>query len=398
MPYFRWKGIDLDGTIRAGRTCAASVEDLDTLLLGKDIALMSSRQLSTGLFARPVSMEVKIQFFKSLATLLEAGVMMPEALALVAHHVKHIGFHELLYSLKREVETGILLNDAMAQHRHFFNPLMIEMVGIGYETGSLVASLQRLVAYLETMAEFKKKIRMALMMPLITFVFFIMIAAMLVVYVVPQFESFFTALKQPLPMSTRMVLQMSNAIRAYGLYIVVFMGMVSALVLWLYRTNKKMRYACDRAMLSVPFFGPLLLTRLCAQISQALALLLEGGITVVHAFSIITSLVDNEVLRDVLIRVRHDIESGVLVSDALERRGKDYLGSDAIALVRVGETSATLAPMFAAAARRYQSSVADTLQRLLNIMQPLVIILLGLLITGLIMTIYVPIMSISWGV
>jgi type IV pilus assembly protein PilC len=398
MPYFRWKGIDLDGTMRVGRTCAASVEDLDTLLLHKNIALMSSRQLSNGMLERPVSMEVKIQFFKSLATLLEAGVMMPEALALVAHHVKHIGFHELLYTLKREVETGIPLSDAMAHHRHFFNPLMIEMVGIGYETGSLVISLQRLVSYLETMLEFKKRIRMALMMPLITFIFFIMIASVLVVYVVPQFESFFAVLKQPLPTSTRIVLQMSNAIRAYGLYVVIVMGVMSALLVWLYRKNKELRYAFDRATLSIPFFGPLLLTRLCAQISQALALLLEGGITVVHAFSIITSLVDNEVLKEVLIYVKRDIESGIMVSDALERRGKDYLGSDAIALVRVGETSATLAPMFAAAARRYQSSVADTLQRLLNIMQPLVIILLGLLITGLIMTIYVPIMSISWGV
>lgn len=398
MPYFRWKGIDLEGTMRAGRACAASVDDLDALLLQKDIALISSRQLENGLFSRPVSMEVKIQFFKSLAILLEAGVMMPEALALVAHHVKHISFHELLYTLKRDVETGVLLSDAMAQHRHFFNPLMIEMVRIGYETGSLVASLERLVAYLEAMAEFKKKIRMAFMMPLITFAFFIMIAAMLVVYVVPQFESFFIALKQPLPASTKMVLQMSNAIRTYGLYLVAVMIFLSALVVWLHRTNAKVRYAFDRVMLRVPFFGPLLLTRLCAQIAQALALLLEGGVTVMHAFSIITSLVDNEVVRDVLIRVKGDIESGVLISDAFERRAKEYLGSDAIALVRVGETSATLAPMFAAAAKRYQSSVADTLQRLLTIMQPLVIIFLGLLITGLIMTIYVPIMSISWGV
>jgi type IV pilus assembly protein PilC len=397
MPYFRWKGIDLEGAIRAGKTCAASVEDLDTLLLHKDIALMSCSQLSTGLFARPVSMEIKIQFFKSLATLLEAGVMMPEALALVAHHVKHIGFHELLYTLKREVETGILLNDAMAQHRHVFNPLMIEMVGIGYETGSLVASLQRLVSYLETMQDFKKKIRMAFMMPLITFLFFIIIAAMLVIYVVPQFESFFAALKQPLPPSTRMVLQCSKFLRAYALYAAVAIGIVGASIAWFYQKNRKVRYALDRALLSIPFFGPLILTRLCAQIAQALALLLEGGVTVVHAFSIITSLVDNEVLREVLIKVKRDVESGILISDAFERRGKEYLGSDAIALVRVGETSATLAPMFAAAARRYQSSVADTLQRLLNVMQPMVIILLGLLITGLIMTIYVPIMSISWG-
>ena len=397
MPYFRWKGIDLEGTMRAGKTCAASVEDLDMLLLHKDIALLHSRQLSTGIWTRSVSMEIKIQFFKSLATLLEAGVMMPEALALAAHHVKHIGFHEVLYTLKREVETGILLNDAMAQHRHFFNPLMIEMVGIGYETGSLVASLQRLVTYLETMQEFKKKIRMAFMMPLITFLFFIIIAGVLVVYIVPQFESFFVALKQPLPTSTRMILQCSVFLRLYAIYMVVMIGIMSALLAWLYYKVKKLRYALDHAMLLIPFFGPLMRTRLCAQISQALGLLLEGGVTVVHAFSIITSLVDNEALRDVLIRVKRDIESGVLVSDALDRRAKDYLGSDAIALVRVGETCATLAPMFTAAARRYQSSVADTLQRLLNVMQPMVIILLGLLITGLIMTIYVPIMSISWG-
>jgi len=397
MPYFRWKGIDLQGTIRAGRSCAASLEDLDAQLMHDDIALIRSTQLSIRLFERRVSMDVKIQFFKSVATLLEAGVRVPNALELAAQHVRHIGFHEVIYAIKRDVETGILLNDAMAKHRHIFNPLMIEMVGIGYETGELVTSLERLILYLETMQEFKKKIRMALTMPLITFLFFTIIASLLVIYVVPQFESFFTALKQPLPTSTAMVLRMSNGIRAYGLYALGVLSILMVGSIWLYRINMQIRSLVDRCVLSIPFFGSLLLTRMCAQISQALALLLEGGVTVVHALSIITSLVDNAVLREVLIRVKKDVEAGLQVSEALVRHGKEYLGSDAIALVRVGETSATLAPMFAAAARRYQASVAYRLQRLLNIMQPLVVILLGFLITGLIMTIYVPIMSISWG-
>jgi type IV pilus assembly protein PilC len=168
--------------------------------------------------------------------------------------------------------------------------------------------------------------------------------------------------------------------------------------MWLYRINMQVRYFFDQLILSIPFFGPLMLARMCAQISEALALLLEGGITVVQAFSTITSLVDNMVLREVLIRVKKDVEAGMQVSDALVRHGNAYLGSDAIALVRVGETSATLGPMFAAAARRYQLSVTYTLQWLLNLMQPLVVILLGILITGLIMAIYLPIMTISWGI
>src|SRR5271169_2090573 len=139
MPYFRWKGIDLQGATRGGYSCAASVEDLDAQLMLDDVALIKSTQLSTRFFERPVSMDVKIQFFKSLATLLEAGVMVPDALELVAQQVKHIEFHEVLYTLKQDAETGILLSDAMAKHRHIFNPLMIEMVGIGYETGGLVA-------------------------------------------------------------------------------------------------------------------------------------------------------------------------------------------------------------------------------------------------------------------
>jgi type IV pilus assembly protein PilC len=271
------------------------------------------------------------------------------------------------------------------------------MVRVGYETGNFVTSLHRLVSYLETMQEFRKKIRMALMMPLITFVFFIIIAAVLVVCVVPQFESLFLSLKQPLPMSTYIVLQVNAFIRAYGLYIIGMISICIALCAWLYKKNMRVRYNFDRLALTIPFFGSLALTRMCAQVCQALALLLEGGITVVEAFSIITSLVDNIVLRDVLIRVKKDIEAGMQVSDALMRHGRAYLGSDAIALVRVGDTSATLAPMFATAARRYQASVAYTLQWLLNLMQPLVVIFLGILITGLILAIYLPIMSISWG-
>ncbi len=398
MPYFRWKGIDLQGTERAGRSCAASLEDLDTQLMHQNVALLNSKQLSSRLFERPVSMDVKIQFFKSLATLLEAGVMLPEALALVAEQVRHIEFHEALYAIKRQVETGITLSDAMAKHRHIFNPLMIEMVGIGYETGGLAVSLERLVSYLETMQDFRKKIRMALTMPLITFLFFVVIAIVLVICVVPQFESFFASLKQPLPTSTRIVLQVSAFIRSYGIPLLGLIGISIGTCVCLYRVNMQARYCFDRLMLAIPFFGPLMLTRMCAQISQALALLLEGGITVVHALSIITSLVDNMVLRDVLIRVKHDVEAGMQVSDALTRQGNSYLGSDAIALIRVGETSATLGPMFAAAARRYQESVTYTLQWLLNLMQPLVVVLLGILITGLIMAIYLPIMTISWGI
>lgn len=397
MPYFRWKGIDLQGATRIGRSCAASASDLDTRLLHDDIALLESKQIAPHLFARPASMDVKIQFFRSLATLLESGVLMPDALELVAHQVKHIDFHEVLYALKRDVEMGILLSDSMAKHRHMFNPLMIEMVHIGYETGSLVTSLHRLASYLETMQEFRKKVRMALTMPLITFIFFVVIAAVLVVCVVPQFEALFTSLKQPLPFSTKLILNINKYIRAYGLCIIGLMMGIVALCVWLYRVHMRMRYAVDRVQLLIPLFGPLTVTRIWAQISQALALLLEGGITVVQAFSIATSLVDNVVIRDLLIQVKRDIEAGTQVSDALTRHASRYLGIEAIALVRVGETSATLGPMFAAAARRYQDSIAYTLAWLLNLMQPLVIIFLGILITGLIMAIYLPIMSISWA-
>lgn len=398
MPYFRWKGIDLQGEMRAGRLCAASLEDLDTQLLQNNIALLRWKQVSPGWFVYPVSMDVKIQFFKSIGTLLQAGVMLPEALALTAHQIKQVKFHEVVYALKYEAETGILLGDAMAQHRHFFNPLMIEMVRVGYETGSLVTSLERLVLYLETMQEFRKKIRMALMMPLITFVFFTIIAAVLIVFVVPQFESLFVSIKQPLPTSTRIVLSLSTWLRMYGAWMIGIISLAVATSLWLYHTQSRIRYAIDRCMLAMPYIGPLMLTRMCAQVCQALALLLEGGITVVEAFSISTSLVDNMVLQEVLIRVKKDVEAGVLVSDALTHHANKYLGADAIALVRVGETSSALGPMFAAAARRYQASVAYSLQLLLNLMQPLVIIFLGILITGLILAIYLPIMSLSWGI
>jgi len=398
MPYFRWQGIDLQGTMRTGRSCAASVADLDAQLLNQDIALLKSTQATMRFLDRSVSMDVKIQFFKSLATLIEAGVMVPEALELVAHQVRHVGFHEQLYRIKHEVETGIMLSDAMAKHRHIFNPLMIEMVRVGYETGNLVGSLHRLVSYLETMQEFRKKIRMALMMPLITFTFFAIIATVLIMFVVPQFESLFASLKQPLPMSTYCILQTNAFMRAYGLYVLGAIGACSALLIWLYHQNIRMRYWYDCIMLKVPFFGPLLLTRMCAQVCQALALLLDGGVTVVEALSITTSLVDNSALREVMICVKRDVEAGMQVSDALTLHANIYLGSDAIALVRVGETSATLGAMFGAAARRYQASIAYTLQWLLNLLQPLVVILLGILITGLILAIYLPIMSISWGI
>lgn len=398
MPYFRWKGIDLTGTPCAGRSCAASLDDLDAQLLKKDIALIQGTQVTRQMLDRPLTMDAKIQFFSSLSTLLESGVTIPDALELAAQQITNVPFHDALYTIKQQVETGITLADAMSKYRHIFNPLMIEMVHVGYETGDLPQSLNQLSSYLETMQDFRKKIRMALTMPLITFTFFMIIASVLVLWVVPQFESFFVSLKQPLPASTKAILSLNSFLRSYGLLVIGMITGLSVLCSWLYRVNIRVRYFFDRIALNLPFFGNLTVTRINAQVSHALALLLEGGITVIDALEIVIGLVDNVVVRDALMRVKKDVEAGVNISDALARHGEGYLGSDSIALIRVGEVSATLGPMFATAARRAQASVGYTLQWILNLLQPLVIIFLGILITGLILAIYLPIMTISWGI
>src|SRR5579872_1850639 len=169
MPYFNWHGIALSGASKKGKLFARTQNELDAILFKRDIALLDCSLASPSRWLRSVSISTKIQFFRQLAALLQAGVLLPEALTIVTEQLDNPRFQEVVYAVANQVHQGKSLGQAMAQYPQLFDSLMIHMVQVGHQAGALAAALDMLSDYLESVVAFQKKIRSAAIMPALTF-------------------------------------------------------------------------------------------------------------------------------------------------------------------------------------------------------------------------------------
>ncbi|MEX0672383.1 MAG: type II secretion system F family protein, partial [Candidatus Babeliales bacterium] len=212
MPYFRWQGIDIEGTIHSGMRFAKSHEDLEQYLICQGIGLMHIDRPKRLTF-RPLGRQAKVDFFRQCAVLLDAGVSLPKALSLLAHQIHHKQFQEALSDISRDVQEGISLSDSLTQHEGFFTGPMISIIQAGQESGSLNQALHKLAHYLETVDELKKKIRAAILMPCITFTLFLIIAMIIFLVIMPSFAAILQATGQAVPHATQRLFALSDFLK-----------------------------------------------------------------------------------------------------------------------------------------------------------------------------------------
>lgn len=391
MPYYAWQGVDLHARWRKGKLYARNTTELDTILFKKDIALLYAEPKK--LRPSKVSQQEVLHYIIQLHTLINAGVRIPETLNIIAGYPMSAYFSSIAYDIADHVAQGISLAGALAKHSVVFNGIAVQVIHIGQESGSLPQSLQVLVHHLESVIDFKKKLRAAFLLPVITFIFFILIIAIVLIMIVPQFVSLCATMDKQIPASTQMLLNISNFLRSSQALIVaaVFSVLIFGIANYIKRTSIKTRIA--HFLLMIPLIKQLILCRTMALFFRSTAHLLQGGLPLAKALAISAESIENCVIKEHLRYVAWAVDSGMTLSASLHVC--EYLNQGTIALVAVGQESGKLTDMLVRIADEYQEKLLMQMHRITTLTQPFLLIILGVMIGMLILGLYAPIMSIS---
>jgi type II secretory pathway component PulF len=397
MPSYYWKGIDLTGCIQKGVAHASSIPALHNFLMQQDIALLQASQKKTTSIFRPIRTNLKVQLFRQLATLLDAGVYLDDALSIIHEQTRHTAFKKVLQDCAADVVNGLPLYSALEKYADVFDPITIQLIAAGQQGSNLAQAFSLLADYHERRDQFRKQLRSAAFLPCITLLFFAVVCVVIFVAIVPMFTAMFFSLGQELPESTKRLQAISNMLTFKGLLGFGFLSFVTFFVIKkiIFKTN--MGGIFDSSIFKVPLFGRLLLESKITYFLQACSLLMHGGVPIVIALENARINVTNTYLHKIFKTIQTEVDKGKSLSSVMHNYPALF-SSDIIALIRVGEESATLNAMIDKAVHVYRANVGRKLHVLTTVFQPLLMIFLGFMIMALILSVYIPIFDLSYAI
>lgn len=391
MPYFRWKGIDLHAQEHRGVLWAQNKQVLDQLLLKRNIALLNAC-IKTKWMYRPITFAVKALLYERLAVFLKAGMLFPEALDAIASHMEHPYIQDSLIRIAYSIKSGKQLQNILSLYPKIFDPLSYQILCIGYRSGSLYESVHLLALYFEQKNNLYKQIKAAILMPICTLIFFIVIAAVIFLAIIPQFESIFISLGKEIPKITRILLQISSAIRGwYGLLVMGGICFILCILLYSLSRLSIVKKQWDIWILSIPFFGKLIRNQNISMLFYCFFLLSKNGMTTVESLLLIKDMIQNTVLRSSIDHIIQEIRQGAPLNEAFARYQHIWVTQDVVALLSIGQNSDSLNQMIYKIAIIHQDEANRDLQYLTAFIQPLLMLVLGLLVAFLLIAVYVPI-------
>lgn len=341
--------------------------------------------------AKKVSTEDISLFSRHIATLLTAGIPLIDGLTLLSESVPRGGLSTLTLKIKADLEQGTTLSDALSTHPQYFDALYCGMVQTGEQSGTLDLMLTRLALYQEKLASLKRKMKKALYYPItVMFVAFI-VTSILLVKVVPTFDSLFKSFNAELPFFTRVLLKVSAILCTHGLYLLTGLLGFIMLILRLYRSHIRIRHGLQRLYLKLPLVGPLLEMLIIARFTQTLATTTAAGLPLTDALTSIAK-ATNHIVYQLAIR---SLKIGILEGHSLSVRMKktNQFPLMVVQMVHVGETSGRLTEMLEKISVIYQEKVDTAVDGLTTLLEPIMMIVLGIIVGGIVIAMYLPIFT-----
>ncbi len=392
MPYFKWIGVNSVGATKKGKQAAYSPQDLSERLLSQGVAVISCKTLYSPPLLWPISAQTKGNIFQQKAKLLRAGLLLPKVFSIVAQQSHNPVVYDMLFEISHDIQQGVPFAQVLGKHNSFFDSIAMVMLIAGYESGDIMSAMENVALYFYKQHAFKKNIRAALAMPLLTLLFFIGITGFIFIFIIPRFADMFSSLQQELPPLTSFMLGVSEFVCSVSMiYLLGVLGILFFTVYYYFsHTGKKV---WDNLVIRTPFIGAIVWQYHMSQALQALSLLVHNGITLKDSLAILSKSAHHFLIKSQLTALHDDVDSGVLLSHAMQMTS--LFLPEIIALVHIGEETGTLGQSLENAAAVYNEKLDEQLRRFVFFLQPTVIILLGLLVTTLIFAVYLPIMQLS---
>ena len=394
MPNFYWKGVDLDGIFHFGNINVQSQSNLKEELLQNGIALSESKVILP-LFARFISASVITDFFKNLSVLLEAGILVPRALALLEKQIKNSSFAFVVKNIIADVKTGTPLYFALNVYPEIFNSFVVQIVRAGEESGNMCKALQSLCQYRQAIEKFYRDLRSAALLPTIALSVFVVVATIIFTVVVPLFATIFVSAHKEIPAPTRAILKISSFLTGPNFIWFLFSVFFVCVAFWFILQQRKIRFFLDRIILSIPIVSTIIKANFRVTFLNSLSLLVGSGVSVVQALRIAVDVIDNRSIRKQLYKVTDSVAAGSLPAQELEKCRYNLFPEEIVALVLVGQESGRFPALLLQAAELAQSQIRRYLVLCTTLFQPIFVLVLGFLIVLLICAVYLPIFNLS---
>ncbi len=333
-----------------------------------------------------------VVFSRQLATMVEAGVPLVQALAILAEQAETVTMQEVVIKLHDDVESGQSLSEALDRHRKVFNELFISMVRAGESSGSLEEILDRVATYIEKTVALQKKIKSALVYPAVVATMALVITMGMLTWVVPKFAGIFTSLNAELPGPTRILLDVSDFLRANFLLVSIGTG-IAIFILWRFINTKGGRLWYDSTKLKLPVFGPLLLKVAISKFSRTLATLIKSGVPILASLEIVAKTSGNRLIENIVGEVGVAIKEGESISVPLGR--KRVFPPMVVRMIAVGEETGELEKMLSKISDFYDVQVDTSVDGLTSMIEPLVIAFLGTVIGAIVIAMFLPILTLT---
>ncbi len=394
MPYYRWRGVDITGQIKKGVLFARSSEHLDEQLIKRHVALIGQTTKRQWI-SKPIRLKDKAHFFRQLSVLIDSGILLPDALRIVGDQLDHARFHVMVNEVAIHVYEGASLSGTLERYPQIFDQITIQLIRAGEESGNMAYALDSISNHITATQDFYNRLRSVLLLPTITLIFFLVIITIIFVVIMPRFVDVFASMHQEIPPLTRYLLNVSEFIRTPWVGIVIALIALLVSVVWRVTRRGRGRTVLDWLLVHAPFVGPVLQQRFLAYTMAVLAVLLDGGMPLVQALAVVRESIGNQIFQDQLRCLEADVACGSSLSDAMIRHEQGVFPQDVIALVEVGQESGRLATLLGKAGHAYYERVSQRLSWLTVLLQPAVMIALGLLVALLIFAVYGPIFTMS---
>jgi len=387
-------GQTLSGTIEANSDAevAENLHKRELIVLNIEQAKTKALKAQAKGKGKAIKLDDLVIFTRQLATMIDSGIPLVHALGILGEQVENKKLKDVVVKMREDIEAGMSFCDALGKHPKVFSELYINMAKAGESSGMLDDILDRLAAYLEKSSALNRKIRSSLVYPAVVVSMAVLITAVLLLKVVPTFKGIFDSLGGQLPLPTQILIMISDLFRLYFLYLV---GAI-VIIIFLFKkyiSTEKGRYRFDQAKLKAPVVGELLRKLAVAKFSRTFSTLIKSGVSILSALEIVSKTAGNKVIEEAVMSCSKGIRDGEPISRPLLKSG--VFPPMVCRMISVGEQTGQLEKMLSKIADFYDEQVDAATSALTSMIEPLVISFLGIVIGGIVISLFLPIFKIT---
>jgi len=398
MPTFTYTARARDGKKQKGTMTADSQQALRQLLAQRGLTAENVQKIKKGgrlrgTLGKKVKTGELLVFTRQLSTIVSAGLPLLQGLDILAEQTDDQGFAGMIESVAANVEAGQSFSDALGEFPRAFPDLFVSMVRAGEAGGDLDGVLLQLADYLEAMEDLKRRIKSAMTYPVVAFSMILLIAAGLIIWVVPQFADIFGSFGRQLPAPTRVLIVTSEVLRSWRAAVIVGVFVAIIVGVKMYAKTPAGRYQLDALKLRLPVFGPLQRKVAISRFTRTLSTLTRSGVAILQALEIVERTAGNEVFARAVRDAGDSVRSGETLADPLARSGQ--FPAMVTRMIAVGEKTGALEQMLAKISDFYDSEVRATVDGLTSLIEPILIMMMGIVVGGIVIALFMPILQLS---